>query len=262
MKRRPPPRKSAAPSIKPSERKPTAHPRPRPTLGGKPAPERPGTACVPDQATARAAQGTMPEREGQSAHVVPVEVLARAAVEAAIVVERAVLDDKKHADRAIAHVLKERRDLGQPDRQFVSQAVFALFRWKGWLDPLPLDRPEARLLFAWLIDSPTVHPVCKVWARVVGRDPSRLFSLGGAPNWTARAEGWKRLHEGMRRHGRPLATLPQLAPRAPAAAAGLGVAEDEVPRAAQRPPVAAAALGPGPGGRAAEASGTSWRDSG
>ena len=79
----------------------------------------------------------------------------------------------------------------------MSQAVFALFRWKGWLDPLPLDRPEARLLFAWLIDAPAVHPACRVWARIIGRDPTRVVSLGGAPSWTARAEGWKRLHEGI-----------------------------------------------------------------
>ena len=138
-----------------------------------------------------------PERERATAHVVPLEVLARAAVDAAVVVERAVLDEKKHADRALSYFLKERRDLGQSDRMFVSQAVFALFRWKGWLDPLPLGNPQARLLFAWLIDAPIVHPVCKVWARAIGRDPARLFSLGGAPNWTARAEGWKRLHEGI-----------------------------------------------------------------
>jgi 16S rRNA (cytosine967-C5)-methyltransferase len=138
-----------------------------------------------------------PERDAATAHVASLETLARAAIEAAAVVERAVIQDQKHADRTLARLLRDRHDLGQPDKMFVTQAVYALFRWKGWLDPLPLDSPDARLLFAWLLDSHIVHPVCKVWARAIGRDPARLFSLGGAPNWTARAEGWKRLHEGI-----------------------------------------------------------------
>src|SRR5438094_417001 len=55
-----------------------------------------------------------------------------------------------------------------------------------------LQRPEARLLLAWLLDAPSVHPVCRVWARVLDRDPGQLVALGDAPNWTARAEGLKR----------------------------------------------------------------------
>jgi 16S rRNA (cytosine967-C5)-methyltransferase len=45
---------------------------------------------------------------------------------------------------------------------------------------------------AWLLDAPAVHPVCRVWARAIGRDPGQLVALGDAPNWTARAEGLKR----------------------------------------------------------------------
>ncbi len=195
MKRRPPQRKPAAESIKPSQRKPSDRPRPRPSLDPRPA-RRDGPAPK-GRTRPRAPEPVAREAAHTAANVVPLEVLARVAVDAAVLVERAVLHDKKHADRALAHFLKDRRDLGQVDRLFISQAVFALFRWKGWLDPLPLDRPEARLLFAWLVDAPAVHPVCRVWARVVGRDPERIFALGGAPNWTARAEGWKRLHEGI-----------------------------------------------------------------
>lgn len=134
--------------------------------------------------------------DGGMTHVVPINALARAAVEAATIAEAAVRDGK-HVDRTLAKIMRERRDLGPPDKMLVSQAVFALFRWKGWLDPLNLDSPEAKLLYAWLLDSMIVHPVCKVWARALGKDPARLFSLGGAPSWTARAEGWKRLHEGI-----------------------------------------------------------------
>jgi 16S rRNA (cytosine967-C5)-methyltransferase len=107
-------------------------------------------------------------------------------------VERAVLGAGKHADRAIAAALRDRRGLAPPDHRFISQSVFALFRWRGWIDPLRLQRPEARLLLAWLLDAPSVHPVCRVWARVLDRDPGQLVALGDAPNWTARAEGLKR----------------------------------------------------------------------
>ncbi len=134
--------------------------------------------------------------ENTSTHVVPLDKLARAAVETAEIVWPAVLNDKKHADRAIAAVLRERRELGQNDKMFISQAVFALFRWKGWLDTLPLERMEAKLLFAWLLDAPSVHPACRLWARAIDRDVARVVALGGAPSWTARAEGWKRLNEG------------------------------------------------------------------
>ena len=111
--------------------------------------------------------------------------------------------------------------------------MFALFRWQGWLDPLPLDRPEAAA-------AARVAPRC---ARrppgLPGLGPRRsaatrraLVALGGAPNWTARAEGWKRLHEGIGVTADPWRLFP-LAPRAPAAAAGRGLAEGEVPRVAQ-----------------------------
>jgi 16S rRNA (cytosine967-C5)-methyltransferase len=125
-------------------------------------------------------------------HVVPLDVLASTAVEVALAVEHAVLGEAKHADRAIAAALRPRRDLAPPDHRFISQSVFAVFRWRGWIEPLHLQRPEARLLLAWLLDAPSIHPVCRVWARTLGRDPDRLIALGDAPNWTARAEGLKR----------------------------------------------------------------------
>jgi len=123
---------------------------------------------------------------------VPLDILAPATVEVALAVEQAVFGHDKHADRAIAAALRERRGLALPDHRFISQSVFALFRWRGWIEPLRLQRPEARLLLAWLLDSSTIHPVCRVWARAIGRDPDQFVALGDAPNWTARAEGLKR----------------------------------------------------------------------
>lgn len=129
-------------------------------------------------------------------HIASVETLARAALEIATRVEREVLRDHKRADRMLGAELRPRRDLAPTDHRFISQCAFALLRWGGWLEPLGLEQPEERLLYAWLLDSPTLHPACRVWARNLRRDPGRLVPLGDAPNWAARSEGFKRLLEG------------------------------------------------------------------
>ena len=60
--------------------------------------------------------------------------LAEATAEIAPGVERAVYEDGKHADRALALALRQRRDLALSDHRFISQAIFALFRWRGWIE--------------------------------------------------------------------------------------------------------------------------------
>lgn len=167
--------------MKPRSNRPT--PRARPASAPRPLPKRPA-------APRREVRETAPARE--VLHVAPVNVLAEAATGIAEAAETQVLVEHKRADRALAMLLRDRRDLAPPDHRFISQAVFALFRWKGWIDPLKLVRPEERLLLAWLFDAPIVHPVCRAWAHRAGRDASRLVPLGDAPNWTARAEGLKR----------------------------------------------------------------------
>ncbi len=128
-------------------------------------------------------------------HVVSLDKLAGSAVDVALAVERSVLGEGRRADRSIAWELRYRRDLSAPDHRFISQAVFALFRWKGWIDTLHIDSPEARLLLAWMLDSPKFHPACRLWAKAVGRDAERMVPIGEAPNWTARGDGWKRLND-------------------------------------------------------------------
>lgn len=124
-------------------------------------------------------------------------MLARAAAEIADRVEQAVVRDGRRADRMVSTELRSRRDLAAPDHRFISQAVFSLFRWRGWIEPLRMRTIEERLLFSMLLDSTTVHPAVRVWAIGLGRDPGRLMPLGDAPNWPARAEGFKRLLDGM-----------------------------------------------------------------
>lgn len=126
------------------------------------------------------------------------EVLARAAAEIAAEVEHAVANDQARADRVLARCLKRRRDLAPPDALFISQATFALFRWRGWIEPLGLETIEARLEVALLLEEPEVPLPCRVWARSRGIDPQRLFGLGDAPDWKAKSEGFRRLVGGGR----------------------------------------------------------------
>ncbi len=183
----------AHPGVKPSDR-----PKTRPTYEPRPPSRRPDqrdTARSGRDRPAPAAK-TGDARARDALHVVSIDKLAGSAVAVALAVERAVLMDGRRADKAIAWELRFRRDLAAPDHRFISRAVFALFRWKGWIDTLHVEEPEARLLLAWLLDAPSVHPACRVWARALGRDPERLLSVGDAPNWTNRGDGWKRLNEG------------------------------------------------------------------
>lgn len=130
--------------------------------------------------------------------VAPSEVLAKAAGEIATRVEPAVLSEGKRLDQQLATELRRRRDLSPIDGHFISAAVFSLFRWKGWLDPLRARSIEERLLLASLLDAPRVHPVCRLWARQAGRDPEGLVALGDAPDWKARSEGFRKLVGGGR----------------------------------------------------------------
>ena len=200
----PPKRSPKRPASGPPSSRPKPKPRP-PTIGRAQARTLEGPAKAPRYRPGPVEQPTPPRRPGAPSNgpgprsvsnVVSIEKLAGSAVSIAMTVERAVLDDNRRADRALAFALKTRRDLAAPDCRFIARATFALFRWRGWIETLHLESPEARMLLAWLLDSSTVHPACKVWAQAVGRDPGRLFAYGGAPNWTARGEGWKRLNEG------------------------------------------------------------------
>ena len=139
-------------------------------------------------------QGRAPVPE--TLHVASVELLASVVLSTARAVEKSVFGEHRRADRAIAYALRNRRDLAAPDHRFVAQAVFALFRWHGWIEGVKLKKLEERLLLAWSLDAPVVHPVCRVWSRTVGRDPSRIAAMGDAPSWTGRAEALKRWTEG------------------------------------------------------------------
>lgn len=134
-------------------------------------------------------------------HVLGLDRLLDAASAAAEFVENEVFEHRKRADRALSEHLKRAR-LSPPDQRFVSQAVFALVRWRGWTLPLHADGLEARLLWSWLLDQTEIHPACRELARRVNVQPGSLVALGDAPDWPVMAQGLRRMI------GRPIATDP------------------------------------------------------
>ncbi len=186
------PKRASAPS-RPGERTAGA---PAPSRAPRPKSSRPGPSRPRPKGPEKLPASLGPGENREISHVVSLDKLAGSAVEIALAVEHAVLHEERRADRAIAWALRNRRDLALPDHRFISRAVFALFRWRGWIETIHLEQPEARLLLAWLMDSTTVHPACRVWSKAVGRNSDRMQPVGDAPNWTARGEGWKRLNEG------------------------------------------------------------------
>lgn len=71
------------------------------------------------------------------------------------------------ADRSLAKIYRENRCYGSRDRQFFYLAVFAWFRWYGWLQQLPEDQ-TLRLLAALVADG--VEPI-----------PPAMLALAGDP---------------------------------------------------------------------------------
>jgi 16S rRNA (cytosine967-C5)-methyltransferase len=115
--------------------------------------------------------------------------LARRAAEVAPEVERAVFDERKSADRALAILARSWRDLTPSEVRQVSRSVLSLFRWHGWVELLGPGTVEERLLVSTLLESREVPPICRSWARRSGWDFGRLFPLGDAPTWHSLVDG-------------------------------------------------------------------------
>jgi len=104
------------------------------------------------------------------------------------------LRHRQPADRALAALLRERSFLGSRDRRLISQAVFAVFRWWGWVRMLVPEhfwevasthelsrrdvcRPRewsGLLLTSLLFDGAEFGPAMAVLAEDVGVDPETL----------------------------------------------------------------------------------------
>jgi len=68
-----------------------------------------------------------------------------------------VVDQGQPADDTLKAVFRRHRELGSRDRRFLSNLLFAAFRWKGWL---PSDDAGRQLAMAWALDATEPHPAC------------------------------------------------------------------------------------------------------
>jgi 16S rRNA (cytosine967-C5)-methyltransferase len=105
---------------------------------------------------------------------------------------KAVFRQGKRASSVLDAHPDPRRGFDPIDRRLMARSLAALFRWWGWIDTLGIESVKEQLLFAWLLDSDQIHPICRIWAHDVGKNPDDLIVAGDAPNWTMRAEGLKR----------------------------------------------------------------------
>ena len=64
------------------------------------------------------------------------ETQARACAEALAAMLRQVFVNGLPADRVLAELLRQHRECGARDRRLLSESLFAVLRWWGWLRPL------------------------------------------------------------------------------------------------------------------------------
>ena len=82
------------------------------------------------------------------------------------------------ADRTLAKIYRENRCYGSRDRQFFYLAIFAWFRWYGWIRKIPGEDDVKRLLAALVTEG--VEPVPPAMAVLAG-DPDFKIPAGDTP---------------------------------------------------------------------------------
>jgi 16S rRNA (cytosine967-C5)-methyltransferase len=103
-------------------------------------------------------------------------------------VERQVLREQRRADRSMADLLRRMPDLTLDSQRFLSECLFSLFRWRGWLDQLaPGDLPR-RLLLSSLLDQNEIRPEILKLAQNLGIPRERLRPLPASLGWAERIE--------------------------------------------------------------------------
>jgi 16S rRNA (cytosine967-C5)-methyltransferase len=90
---------------------------------------------------------------------------------------RQALEERLPADRALAAWLGAHRELGSRDRRLISESVYAVFRWWGWLRRLaPVDAGaesdlERLLLAAHVLEGLKYGDVLALWTESCGLSP-------------------------------------------------------------------------------------------
>lgn len=93
---------------------------------------------------------------------------------------------RRPLDQSLSRFFAGRRELGKRDRRLIGDALYAYFRWRGWLDGL--DAPTA-LSLAWRLDRLEPHPALTAFepgdadARVSALRQQPVEQL--APSWLA-----------------------------------------------------------------------------
>jgi 16S rRNA (cytosine967-C5)-methyltransferase len=113
------------------------------------------------------------------------QALRRQAAAAAEVVDdlRDAVSRGLPADTRLARIYRAHREFGSRDRRLFSEAAFAFFRWRGWIEACTVDLGE-QIALAWRLDGhpahPALRPVDHLLTHAQSLDPSLLV-----PGWLA-----------------------------------------------------------------------------
>lgn len=81
------------------------------------------------------------------------------------------------ADREIRRIFRQNRGFGSHDRRLYGDAVFSLFRWRGWSGSVTEHGPRA-LLCAMILDAESICPTIQALCQITGVEPATLRPLG------------------------------------------------------------------------------------
>lgn len=95
----------------------------------------------------------MPPKAAQRLAQIAVDVVRRVEAE---------VEDGRPADVALSQLFGEHREYGARDRRFLSDLVFAFFRWKGWT--AHAESPERALAMSYYLDADERHPAADLLA--------------------------------------------------------------------------------------------------
>ncbi len=82
------------------------------------------------------------------------------------------------------------------DEAMLARVRSAVPRWRGWVEPLRIERVEEKLLTALLLDALELDPLIMALARKLDWPAERLIALGDAPGFGERGQGLRRLNGG------------------------------------------------------------------
>lgn len=69
------------------------------------------------------------------------------------------------ADRSLSQLFRQHKEFGSRDRRLIQQAVFAMFRWWGWIHYWEKSNWATAILLAYLLDENPWNSICEVWAK-------------------------------------------------------------------------------------------------